>query len=200
MSSRVKCNFYRISNEPPSYELVNPLIKWCRIFGERGYAPMLSDGGSAGNLSYISKAGIVITCSKIGLKQDLTNNEFAVIVDKPSTTLSFNFGYKGSRDPSSEVPFHSAIYGWMPEVKAVFHGHEDSVLRHAGKLRLIQNKEEKTPGSRELVEEIIKTLYAHKFKLNHLIMPNHGFITLGKDLDEAGNLAIDICEKARKLG
>ncbi len=87
------------------------------------------------------------------------------------------------KDPSSESMLHHEIYKMRPDVNAIFHGHSGLLLKRGN---LPTTKEEKAYGSIELVKEVSKILN----KGNLLLMKNHGFLSLGKSMEEAGKLAL----------
>lgn len=77
---------------------------------------------------------------------------------------------------------HAAIYEARPEVGAVFHGHHDRMLREGEKLGLPVTGKEQPYGTPEFVREILQILGRKKF----LLIRNHGFVSLGATMEEAG--------------
>lgn len=206
--SRVKFYAKCIGKEAPKHEEVIDLIKWCRIFGRKGYAPLLEDGGSAGNLSKRVYDGFIITRSKIGLKHNITNEHFAHVYSTFEKRIKWfeknqECLYKASEGkPSSEASLHDAIYSWCEDVEAVFHGHYEPVLESSKEiLKEFENAKEtgikRVPGTKELVEDVVEILEENP-KVNFIILTGHGFISLGEDCEEAGNLAVEVCEFARR--
>ncbi len=171
--------FREIPNDPR----IEELKKWCKIFHDLNLAPAY-EGGSFGNLSFRLKEGqneFIITGSKIGLKDNLTNDCFVKVIncDFKNNLISA----QGSREPSSESLLHFAIYQKRPEINAVFHGHncEKLDLKTA-----IETKEEKPYGTIELVDSVLEVLGNNNF----IIMKNHGFLVLGRSMEEAGEIII----------
>ena len=104
---------------------------------------------------------------------------------------------EGRHKPSSEYPFHIAIYKCRPEIKAVIHAHPPalvsfSIVRQIPDTNVLPQAKNvcgpigyatyALPGSDELGEVI-----ADEFKkgVNAVIMENHGTVVGGKDLSDA---------------
>ena len=177
----VKFKTKYINEIAPQHPKIKILKKWCKIFHEKNLAPPYS-GGSFGNLSFRIESGknkFIITGSRIGMKNSLTNDSFVEVIscDLEKKIVSV----KGTREPSSEAMLHFAIYQEFPEINAIFHGH-----------RFLQNfpvtLKEEAYGTIELVNEALKTLLGNKI----INMKNHGFISIGVNMDEAGkNVLMD---------
>lgn len=104
---------------------------------------------------------------------------------------------EGRHKPSSEFPFHKAIYECRPEIKAVIHAHPPalvslSIVRQIPNTNIIPQAkyicgeigyaEYALPGSDELGDVI-----AEEFKkgFNAVIMENHGTVVGGTDMVDA---------------
>ena len=103
----------------------------------------------------------------------------------------------GRHKPSSEYPFHIAIYKCRPEIKAVIHAHPPalvsfSIVRQIPDTNVIPQAKNvcgpigyapyELPGSDELGDIIAKE-FSKGF--NAVIMENHGTVVGGKDLSDA---------------
>lgn len=103
----------------------------------------------------------------------------------------------GHHKPSSEFPFHKAIYEARPEINAVIHAHPPalvsfSIVRKLPNMNIIPQAKHvcgpigyafyALPGSDTLGEKI-----AGEFKkgFNAVIMENHGTVVAGSDLKDA---------------
>lgn len=159
---------------PPASPHINELISWCRRFAELGLAP-----GGSGNMSFRSKDSFIVsrTAGHLGL---IKADEFVEVLK--ADIASKELTVMGAHEPSSESMMHAAIYAARPEVGAVFHGHHDKMLRQGEKLGLAVTEHEQPYGTPEFVQEILKILGKNKF----FLMRNHGFVALGKDMEEAG--------------
>ena len=103
----------------------------------------------------------------------------------------------GRHKPSSEYPFHIAIYKCRPEIKAVIHAHPPalvsfSIVRQIPDTNVIPQAKNvcgpigyapyELPGSDELGDIIAKEF---RKGFNAVIMENHGTVVGGKDLSDA---------------
>jgi len=187
----VKFRVEKVSADLPQDPRVKELKYWCKEFHRLNLAPPY-DGGSYGNLSFRMQEGkdaFVITGSKIGLKEDLSDDCFVKV---SSVDLSKGIVLAhGVKDPSSESMLHFAIYHQRKDVNAIFHGHSPKILKRADKLKIPKTKKERPYGTNELVFEVLKILDDKSF----LVMKNHGFVSLGKTIKDAGELAREMHQK-----
>lgn len=163
---------------------------WCKIFHEKKLAPPYP-GGSYGNLSFRERAGengFIITGTCIGLKDRLDNSCFVRV---SGCDLKEKIIYaEGCRNPSSESMLHYAIYNSRPDVQAVFHGHAEEFLnsRFSNKFPVTANEE--PYGSIELVNSVLEILGNENF----FIIKNHGFISAGISMKEAGERCLALLD------
>jgi len=94
--------------------------------------------------------------------------------------------YYGARKPSSESLVHYAIYRVRKDVNAVFHGHSDRILACADRLGVVQTKQYEPEGTARLAKAVLEVLGDENF----IVMKDHGFISMGGSMKEAGELAI----------
>ena len=159
---------------------------WCGEFHRCGLTPCYGRG-SYGNFSFrvkIGSNGFIITASGLKLKNNPKDNSFFYVADVDMDKKEVS-GY-GTRLPSSESLLHFAIYRKRKDVAAIFHGHCTELLKTASARGIPCTFREEPYGSPALVRSVLKILGRHKF----LIMKNHGFISLGKDMDRAGRRAL----------
>jgi len=173
-----------IDDQIPDDPRLPGLQHWCAEFHRRGLAPLYA-GGSYGNLSFRLKPGaaeFIITASGLALKDQLTADCFVLVsaVDQARRVVRAH----GRRVPSSETMLHHAVYAARPDVNAVFHGHSERFFA----LGLPETDRAVPYGSLELVASVLPLLARHDL----VIMKDHGFLALGKDLDEAGQRVIQI--------
>ncbi len=192
----LKYKVIMLGDQCPDHPLIPELIHWCGRFHDSGLAPAYP-GGSYGNLSFRIKAGeepFIITGTCIGLKDDLCSDH---LVRVERADLQANTVYAcGSRMPSSESMMHWAVYRERPEIMAVFHGHSPEILRHHSLLGLAVSGQEWPYGSTELAGCMAGLARSHDF----FIAREHGFISLGKDMEQAGQMAFEILSKAQEQG
>ncbi len=186
----IKFTVSLIERKRLDYKEIDELIKWCRQFHELGLAPAY-EGGSSGNLSFRIGKNFVITAAKTALGS-ITRNDFVEVVfcDMEKKQIAAI----GLKEPSSETMLHSAIYKARPDVNAVFHGHDENVMKCLEELDIVATEEEKPYGTVELVEEVLKVLGNNYY----VVMKNHGFIALGKTMEQAGENAIEMYKKSVK--
>ena len=187
----VKFRTEMISESVPKDPRIKELKYWCRAFHRYNLTPP-HESGSCGNLSFRlenNKDPFIITGSRIGLKDALSDNCFVKVssVDLKKGIVRAD----GIREPSSESMLHSAIYRRRKEVNAIFHGHSQKILSCASKLKIPETKQEDPYGSIELVQSVLKVLGSKSF----LAIKKHGFISLGRTMEEAGELALQIYRK-----
>ncbi len=163
------------------------LIKWCRAFYKMGIAS--PQGNVAGNISVRTKRGFLITPSGHNFSK-ITAQELVEVIEVNEETRTVKA--IGALNPSSEAFLHAGIYNKRKDVNAILHGHNDTVTKHAAELGIPETEKEEPYGTIALRKAVLKILNAH----NLLQMKNHGFIALGKSLEEAGCRAIELYEKA----
>ncbi len=146
---------------------------------------------SGGNLSIKDENGdIWITPSAVD-KGSLTADDI-VCIKKDGTIV-------GKHKPSSEYPFHKAIYEIKPEMTAVIHAHPPALVsfsivhevpdtniipqakRVCGKIGFAKYD---VPGSLELGKRIAEEFQKNP-KYKAVIMENHGVVLYGTDLMDA---------------
>lgn len=144
---------------------------------------------SGGNISIIDESGdIWITPS--GVDKGNLRAQDIMCIKKEGEII-------GVHQPSSEYPFHKAIYEIRPDLKAVIHAHPPalvsfSIARTIPDTNVIPQAKYvcgpigyapyALPGSEELGEVIAKE-FAKGFKA--VIMENHGTVLGGSDLSDA---------------
>ena len=145
---------------------------------------------SGGNISILDENGdIWVTPSAID-KGTLTEKDIVCV--KSDGTI------KGHHKPSSEYPFHKAIYDVRPDIKAVIHAHPPalvsfSIVRDIPDTNIIPQAKKvcgpigyapyDLPGSNELGVVIAKQFEGTKTMA--IIMENHGTVLGGSDLMDA---------------
>ena len=184
-----------LSNTPPEEKGIEELIKWCVLFHKEGLAPCYGKG-TFGNLSYRIKPGspqFIITASGLTSKGILNNADFVRVESADADTYTVHA--TGTRAPSSESILHHVIYQARPKINAVFHGHCTAILDNASKLSIPCTSKEEPYGTKALVDEVLAIIKDNDF----VIMKTHGFISLGKNMKESGERALDCLRGADAL-
>lgn len=170
-----------------NFNLLHPrdqlVLTMQRIYG---YSMTTTSGG---NLSIIDENGdIWITPSAID-KGSLKPEDIVCVKNDGSI--------EGLHKPSSEYPFHKAIYEARKDIKAIVHAHPPalvtfSIVRQVPDTRIIPQAHHvcgpvgyalyELPGSEKLGENIAKIF---KEGYNAILMENHGTVVGGVDLSDA---------------
>jgi ribulose-5-phosphate 4-epimerase/fuculose-1-phosphate aldolase len=172
------------------------LAHWCAVFDAEGMAPV-EGGASAGNLSFRTPRGFVITASRSLLKSGLTWRDFVEVVRED--WRGYELHVLGERIPSSDSFLHARIYSVRPDVRAVFHGHDDLVLKQADaladKLRIVSTEEAMLFGTPEDAIETARALG----QADYIIRKGHGFVAVGRTMDLAGERALLVHRAAAEM-
>lgn len=193
----VKFELIRIGDKPPEHPWLGLLQKWCIIFHEKNMAPYY-DGGSHGNLSFRVKAGsdsFIITAANSSLKESISNEKFYLVSKVDLTDFKLYTSGLKNKKPSSEAMLHDSVYKQRPEVMAILHGHCESVTKNAGKAGIVTTREFVESGTRKTIDSVLEVLGENNF----IEIRDHGFLSLGKTIDEAGELALAMMEKATDI-
>ena len=144
---------------------------------------------SGGNISIIDSNGdIWVTPSAI---------DKGTLQRKDIVCIKKDGEVKGHHQPSSEYPFHKAIYEARPDIRAIVHAHPPalvsfSIVRQIPNTNIIPQArhicgpigyaEYSLPGGEELGRKIAREFSAG---FNAVIMENHGTVVGGTDLKDA---------------
>ena len=175
------------SSQQPRRDLIHPrdeiMQTMSRIYGYR----MTTTSG--GNLSIREETGdIWISPARVD-KGNLTRNDIVCV--KPDFTV------EGPHRPSSEFPFHKAIYQCRPDIKAIVHAHPValvafSICQSVPNTKLFHQTHSVSgkvgfapyacPGSEQLGKSIASTFVVG---CDSVILENHGVVVGGRSLGEA---------------
>lgn len=186
----VKFSFKQIADFCPEHHLTPLLDHWVLLLSQLGLSPIHSSGAygnqsfrTSGNSFIITRAGMFPT------------NRF----DPANYTLvqSFNrkdcsFTTKGASPPSSESFLHQLIYEQHQDIQAIFHGHSELLNRWAGQLDVAVTDRFYDYGTIELAESALTVMQKG---CSFFILKDHGFVSVGKTLDEAGKQALSYYQK-----
>lgn len=166
-------------------------------------ARLLQNGlntGTAGNVSVRDGDGFLITPSGLAVERMTVHD---------MVWMGFDGRIEGTREPSSEWRLHADILRTRPEVHAVVHTHAMyastlACMRRevppfhymiavtgASRIRCAQYA---LFGTQEFSDTALRALAAS----NACLLANHGMVALGRDLDRALALAIEVetlCER-----
>lgn len=191
-STGVRFEIVFLSKSPADDEKTNQLIYWCKRFDELGLAPK-----TAGNLSFRTQKGFIITATGFALRAAEKDNLIEVLeveIEEGQTLVHI----KGKVIPSKESVLHAGVYDLRPEINAVFHVHDQLVLESAHELKLTHTEVEQPGGSYELAREVHRLLGLTK-DIKYIVLKNHGVISIGENMEEAGRLVEDMNKMARNV-
>jgi L-fuculose-phosphate aldolase len=175
-----------VSNRESSFEgeLRKDLVRFSRWLSRLGFAP-----GTSGNLSVrLDQDRLLITPT--GVSKALVRRADMVITDLQGRLLC------GTRNVTSEVGMHLAIYAKRPDVQAVIHSHPpiatafacsgralDEVLCQEAVMTvgLIPLAPYATTGT----DEVAASLRAYISDHDAILLENHGAVSSGKNLLDA---------------
>lgn len=161
------------------------LIEWCRRFSD-----LMLVAAEAGNLSFRFRGGFVITPTGKS-KAELSPEDLVEVMNcdigKKQVTV------RGIFEPSSESMLHWLVYKNRSDVNAIFHLHDFDVLGKRDDLKIKSTAKPMPYGTVELANEVISALGK---KENYILIKNHGVLSVGRNMDEAGELAVDVHQRA----
>jgi len=178
-----------LDKNPPVDPLIDEMIQWGKRFHESGYVQ-----GAEGSLSFRTKLGFIITGNGIAL--DILTRDTIVEVRGVVSGLNKPSVYtKGKVEPPIETLLHSGIYEILPEIKAIFYLRAKDVLKVAEKLGIPSMDAEQPAGSQELTQQAVNLVKLNS-NARYFVLKNHGVITLGASMSEAGKLVEEIQNRA----
>lgn len=190
----VKFNCSRTSSSFNYDEKLENLNQWVFLLTELGLAP-LHKTGAYGNQSYrTSSPSFIITRSGMYPQKELNFKNYVHVTGLD--TENNTFITEGVAVPSSESFLHNILYRTLPHINAIFHGHSSLLGRYAQHLDIPVTKQYHDYGTPELADSALQmTKQGHDF----FILKDHGFISLGKDLETAGKMTLDYYLKLIRL-
>jgi L-fuculose-phosphate aldolase len=171
-------------------ELGAGIVAVAQAIDQAGFCPSKS-----GNVSARTEGGFLITPS--GLPYAQTTPEDLIELSLDGAVLS------GTRKPSSEWPFHAAIYRARPEAQAIVHTHSPRATALSCTRRGIpafhymialcggadiRCADYATFGTPELAENAVRALEGRKA----VLLANHGVIALGASLAGAHQIVAEV--------
>lgn len=190
------------------FNLLSPREQLVHVMNRIYYGEMTTLSG--GNLSILDSDGNIWITPKGIDKGKLTPNDIVCVYPDGSTD--------GLHSPSSELPFHRAIYAQRPDVSAIVHAHAPalvtfSIVRKTPDTNIIPQARRvcgkvgyapyAIPGSEALGTSIANT-FAEGYDV--ILLENHGMAAVGNTLQEAFHRleTLDFCARiqmyATRLG
>ena len=189
---------------------IEELAKWCEEFSRNNLTPEY-ENGSAGNLSYRCRANtehFIITSTGLRSKNLLSavsNQLSANFVKVTSCDVEKMIVYaEGLKEPSSESIMHYTIYRHRKDINAIFHGHSEDIMNNYAKLNIPSTAKPAPYGSKKLIDTILELINREEFSTNYelrtknfFIIKEHGFVSLGRSMTEAGKQAFEILKRCK---
>lgn len=166
------------------------------LYGKKLIASGLTTG-TGGNLSVCDRERGIIAVSPSGMDYDAMQPEDVVLLTMDGAV------YDGGRKPSTEAPMHRMFYAARPDRNAVIHTHSPAITAFSCYRRplppisyiIAMAGGNETPcapyrdfGGPELGEAAV----AASGRCDAVILSNHGLVALGKDMDAAFQMALQM--------
>ncbi|MFH1598091.1 MAG: class II aldolase/adducin family protein [Patescibacteria group bacterium] len=140
------------------------------------------DIANAGNLSFRTEKGCVITRSGCSIKH-LDPEDLVEVIGWDEPAWKPTCRSPAPNEPSSETGAHLAIYKARPEANVIVHLHSQEMVAWAVTIGAAMTQQEFPYGTLEFVREIIRVLKQHDIVC--LCGPEHiGFFALGRDFKQ----------------
>ena len=91
--------------------------------------------------------------------------------------------------------FHDAIYKQRLEIMANLHGHCRAITKNALKAGILSTHKFVESGTNKIVESVLEVFDQHYF----IEIKDHGFLSLSKTIDEAGEQALKMMQVASNV-
>ena len=183
------------AQEAPQDPRIDALIRWAARLAALGLTPSYGPGDH-GNLSCRTTRGCLISArqtAKAGMLAtqfvEVYNPESLLAADAVQTGVRLSC--RGLLLPSTDALMHLEIYRRRPEIQAILHGHDTAALARAETLGLPMTQQ--SAATRSPVDEICALARDH----DYLLLREHGFLSLGRSIDEAGERFESIYRQAR---
>jgi hypothetical protein len=166
-------NFKTIVREEkdPGLRQTRELLRWCTILNN-----MTLLHGTRGEISFRTPRGFAITGNRARLNR-LDPGKIAEVLEYSQQENALYV--RGRGEPSEEALLHYVIYRKRPDVNAIFHIHDSTMLNAHSDLGI-------PLISRNSPDEILATLG----KEDAIAIRDNGLLFLGSSLDNAGNLIV----------
>lgn len=177
----------------PADPRVAQLIAQAARFASLGFTPSYGPGDH-GNLSCRAKPGLIMTARET-VKARLRPEDVVEVVGVDETRSPAVARCYGRRLPSTDALLHWRLYRARPEIGAILHGHDAVALARAGALKLPITTQSASTQTLRLIKEVVELAKTN----DYLLLRDHGFLALGKSIEEAGQLVEAWAQRARAL-
>ncbi len=160
---------------------LDDLALWGRRLADLGVSPAAS-----GNLSCRSAGGFIVTCTGVHLGGIRPEHWVEVTGVAPLPDGGLQVDSRGVHEASRDASVHAAVYGHLPEAKAVFHLHPDYLRALSVDLEVPTTAAFYRAGTVESVREIERLLEIHP-DIAYLVVVDHGIVARGATIEEVGS-------------
>lgn len=191
----VKYSCECIPGENVAVELIESLMLWRDRIHDLGLIGVYENGVGFGNISIriANTLQFIISGSQTGHLAKLNPDHYTVVTE-------FNIEQNhltccGPIQASSESLTHAAIYSYEPNINAVIHVHHPQLWRKLLN-QVPTTRKEVQYGTPKMAQEMFRLFEEENLREKKiLVMAGHedGFLTLGKDLNEAGKILMNYC-------
>ncbi len=182
-----------ILGEPVAAELIQDLRVWRDRIHDLGLIGVYDNGIGFGNISIrIDQSNqFIISGTQTGHLPKLNPEDYTVVIDfdieKNHLTCC------GLTQASSESLTHAAIYSYQPDINAIIHVHQPHIWKKL--LYKVPTTNQQVPyGTPQMAKEMFRLFEEENLgEKKILVMAGHedGFLTFGKDLEEAGEVLMN---------
>jgi hypothetical protein len=173
-----------LDKNPPADPQIEELLQWCK---------KIAGTNAAGNLSFRTKMGFIITGNSI----PLANMTKDTVVEVRGVVFGLNrpsIYAKGAAAPAEETLIHSVIYEGFPETNAIFFLTSPDILASAERTGLPVAEADQPGWSQAFAQEAVNLL-----KINNnspaLILKKRGVIIPGETTAGVGKKTEEILQK-----
>jgi len=186
----VKYSCEWIPGERVAVEGIESLIKWRDHIHELGLIGVYENGIGFGNISIRipNSLQFIISGTQTGHLAQLDSQHYTVVTD--FDIEQNHLTCCGPIQASSESLTHAAIYSYEPNINAIIHVHHPQLWQHL--LYQVPTTGNDVPyGTPQMAKEMLRLFDQENLSQQKiLVMAGHedGFLTFGKDLNEAGEI------------
>ena len=189
----VKYSCEWVLGERVALESFQSLIQWRNHIHKLGLIGVYDNGIGFGNISIRIPHTLqfIISGSQTGHLAQLEPEHYTVVTD-------FDIQHNhltccGPIQASSESLTHAAIYSYQPDINAIIHVHHPQLWRDL-LYQVPTTRKQVQYGTPEMAKEMFRLFDQENLSQQKiLVMAGHedGFLTFGKDLDEAGEILLN---------
>lgn len=176
----------------PQSPHIPALTSWAAQLSQMGFTPSYGLGDH-GNMSCRTERGLLIT-ARATVKAKLQPDDFIEVVGVEGTD-PVRVRCRGTRLPSTDTLLHWRLYEARGDVHAILHGHDAHALAKADRLNLPVTRRSAALPSMEVIEELCVLLMS----TDYVIMRDHGFLAVGRSLEDAGDRIRLLASRARSF-